>query len=321
MSAEDPENSTHTRPRPEPMLAPPRCAALRAEQPRQRAYAARAGVEARAGDGRDDGRIGRDPLPAVTSTTAGTPPPMQLLVLNFAHHGYIDEGALSGSEEDTKKSFDFTGELKKLNESGVSDRRSFVQQLENAFATPAKIDLRGLLCMDVPPPVPALPPTFKADVSGSSTSSTEQLSSSSGFTSSSGFEIPHSVSRLIDMKELTMGVGSSEDDDHSMDLDGESASRLFDHKEPMLLPGSDSLASDGRPLLAAPRPRHIASGPSDGQLNLIFKFGGELPAEEIEVQKPKLRPAAAKKPLTPSDIIPPPAHARGSVALIPHGRR
>ncbi|KAK7014020.1 hypothetical protein R3P38DRAFT_2720656 [Favolaschia claudopus] len=256
------------------------------------------------------------PLPAVISTTTGTPPPMQLPVLNFElidsdHHGYMDEGALSGSEEDTKKSFDFTGELKKLNESGVSDRRSFVEQLENAFATPAKIDLRGLLCMDVPPPVPALPPTFKADMSGSSTSSSEQLSSSSGFTSSSGFEIPHSVSRLIDMKELTMGVGSSEEEDHSMDLDGESASRLIDHKEPTLLPGSDSLASDGSPLLAAPRPRHIASGPSDGQLNLRFKFGGELPEEEVEVQKPKPRPAASKKPLTLSDIIPPPAHARG----------
>ncbi|KAJ7585387.1 hypothetical protein C8J56DRAFT_122743 [Mycena floridula] len=45
---------------------------------------------------------------------------------------------------DTKKAFDFMGELKKLNESGASDRRSFVEQLENAFKTPAKIDL-GLL--------------------------------------------------------------------------------------------------------------------------------------------------------------------------------
>ncbi|KAK6966568.1 hypothetical protein R3P38DRAFT_3515380 [Favolaschia claudopus] len=221
---------------------------------------------------------GLPPLPVVTSTTktTGVPPPMQLPVLNFElidaeQNGYVDVGAMSG--------------------------RSFVEQLENVFATPAKIDLRGLLCMDVPPPAPALPHTFRADVSGSSTSS-EQLSSASGFTSSAGFEIPHSVSRFIDMKELTMGVGSSEDEDHSMDLDGESASRLVDHKEPTLPPGSDSLASDGSPLLAPPRPRRIAFGPSDGEL------------EEVEVQKPKPRPAAAKKPLTLSDIIPPPAHAR-----------
>jgi hypothetical protein len=43
-------------------------------------------------------------------------------------------------KDDTKKSFDFTGELKKLNESGGSDRLSFVEQLENAFRTP--VDLR-----------------------------------------------------------------------------------------------------------------------------------------------------------------------------------
>ncbi|KAK6985147.1 hypothetical protein R3P38DRAFT_3450663 [Favolaschia claudopus] len=72
----------------------------------------------------------------------------------------------------------------------------------------------------------------------------------------------------------------------------------------------DSLAGDGSPLLAPPRPPHIASGLSGGQLNLRFKFGGELPEEEVQVQKPKPRPAATKKPLTLSDIIPPPAHAR-----------
>ena len=53
--------------------------------------------------------------------------------------------------------FDFTGELQKLNESGASesDRRSFVEQLENAFRTLAKVDLcydfGGHLCVDVPP--------------------------------------------------------------------------------------------------------------------------------------------------------------------------
>ncbi|KAF7982388.1 hypothetical protein HWV62_28475 [Athelia sp. TMB] len=64
-------------------------------------------------------------------------------------------------EEDTKKSFDFTGELKKLNQSGASERRSFVEQLENAFRTPAKINLRyafdgALLGIDAPP-LPKMP--------------------------------------------------------------------------------------------------------------------------------------------------------------------
>jgi hypothetical protein len=45
------------------------------------------------------------------------------------------------SKEDTKKSFDFTGEIKKLNASGASDRASFVEQLKMTFKTPAKINL------------------------------------------------------------------------------------------------------------------------------------------------------------------------------------
>ncbi|KAJ7234518.1 hypothetical protein B0H12DRAFT_1204744 [Mycena haematopus] len=218
------------------------------------------------------------PLPAIEA-----PPQIQLPVLNIELIGGDgDEGGLSSSEEDTKKSFDWTGELRNLNESGGSDRLSFVEQLENAFATPAKLDLRGLLSVDVPP-VPAMPVTFEVD---KSTSSSEQ--------SSSGFEIPHSVSRLIDMKELTMGVSS--DSDHSVDV----ASRIVDQKEPTLLPGSDSLCSDDS--LLPPRP--FAPGRSDGQLNVKFKFGGELPGEEEEKPKPR------KNPLTLSDIIPPPSHVR-----------
>ena len=41
---------------------------------------------------------------------------------------------MNTSHEDTKNTFDFTGELKKLNESGASDRRRFVEQLENLNA-------------------------------------------------------------------------------------------------------------------------------------------------------------------------------------------
>ncbi|KAJ7115597.1 hypothetical protein C8R43DRAFT_1038570 [Mycena crocata] len=224
------------------------------------------------------------PLPISPS-----PPQLELPIFNVQlvgdhGHGDMDEGGTS-SEEDTKKSFDFTGELQKLNESGASDRRSFVEQLENAFKTPAKIDLRGLLRTDVPP-VPALPVTLKQDTSGSSTSSSGQ--------SSSGFLVPQSASRLVDMKEPTMAVTS--DEDTSMNIDRYPGSRIVDIKEPTLLPGSDSLASDD----SLEPPRVFTAGPSDGQLNVKFKFGGELPEEE---KRPK-------KPLTLSDIIPPPSHVR-----------
>ncbi|KAJ6514305.1 hypothetical protein C8R47DRAFT_962300 [Mycena vitilis] len=240
------------------------------------------------------------PLPGSPSPASSPlPQHLQLPVLNIqliddeGHHGDIDEAS---SEEDTKKSFDFTGELQKLNESGASDRRSFVEQLENAFKTPAKLDLRGLLCVEVPPPMPPIPVTLKQDTSGSSTASSEQ--------SSSGFQVPQSVSRLVDMKQPTMGNSSEEDS--SEDVHMFSVSRIVDLKEPTLLPGSDSLASDDS--LLPPRP--FAAGPSDGQLNVKFKFGGELPAEEKEREKPKPKPMQSKKPLTLSDIIPPPAHVR-----------
>ncbi|KAJ7126033.1 hypothetical protein C8R44DRAFT_733950 [Mycena epipterygia] len=234
------------------------------------------------------------PLPISPSPPQLELPVFHVQLMDDAQQGDIDEGGMS-SEEDTKKSFDFTGELQKLNESGGSDRRSFVEQLENAFKTPAKIDLRGLLRVDVPPPMPTLPIALAQDTSGSSTSSSEQTSSSG----SQDYFVPQSVSRLVDVKEPTMAL-SSDGDKSTVDLDVYSASRIVDLKEPTLLPGSDSLGSDDS--LAAP-PRPFAAGPSDGQLNVKFKFGGDLPDEE---KQPKI----FKKPLTLSDIIPPPSHVR-----------
>ncbi|KAJ7088519.1 hypothetical protein B0H15DRAFT_841620 [Mycena belliarum] len=221
------------------------------------------------------------PLPISPS-----PPQLELPIFNveLVDHD-MDEGGAS-SEEDTKKSFDFTGELQKLNESGASDRRSFVEQLEVAFKTPAKIDLRGLLRVEVPPPVPTLP-TALQDTSAPSTSALDMTFS--GFQNSRPLQ---SVSQLVDVREPTM----SSDSDNSMEVQVPSASRIVDLKEPTLLPGSDSLGSDES--LALPH-RPFASGPSDGQLNVKFKFGGDLPKED-----------AVKKPLTLSDIIPPPSHVR-----------
>jgi hypothetical protein len=55
------------------------------------------------------------------------------------------------SEDDTKKSFDFTDELKKMNESGGSDRLSFIERLENVFRTPANLRYDSDLQIDAPP--------------------------------------------------------------------------------------------------------------------------------------------------------------------------
>ena len=60
-------------------------------------------------------------------------------------------------ENDTKRSFDFTGELKKLSESSGTHRHSFMEQLENAFRTPAKYHLDGFEPDQDIPIVPVVP--------------------------------------------------------------------------------------------------------------------------------------------------------------------
>ena len=53
----------------------------------------------------------------------------------------IEDDENIDEEEDTIQSFDFTGELRRLKETGASDRRSFVEQLENAFSAPLALEL------------------------------------------------------------------------------------------------------------------------------------------------------------------------------------
>ncbi|KAF8814601.1 hypothetical protein BYT27DRAFT_7249906 [Phlegmacium glaucopus] len=207
------------------------------------------------------------------------------------------------SDEDTKKSFDFTGELKKLNESGGSDRRSFVEQLENAFRTPAKVDLRydfgGHLCVDVPA-VPNIPVDFKM-ATEADTSDGSQLSVYHG-------------SQLLDVQQPSM-VNTEESQESMSEFDSLSGSQLVNVPEPSLLLESDNLTNGNDTdniafgkksspnLLPSPAPS--SQRPSDGQLNRSFKFGG-LPRSQSSTSLPK----EDNEPLTLSDIIPPPSHAR-----------
>ncbi|KAG1847994.1 hypothetical protein C8R48DRAFT_779063 [Suillus tomentosus] len=219
------------------------------------------------------------PLPLPKGSVTGAPVFRAKVIDEDDHHADVEEAGMS-SEDDTKKSFDFTGELQKLNECGGSNRLSFVEQLENAFRTPAKIDLR--YDFDLPldaPPVPKIP-SLQAELerAGDSTFSMDYVS----------------------QEFLPQGF--------PMDVD----------TEPSLLPGTDSFATtndwereEEEDFLCAERPqllrnarstRSMKSRPSDGQLNRNFKFGG----------KPSPAPSAEKneEPLTLSDIIPPLAVAK-----------
>jgi hypothetical protein len=219
------------------------------------------------------------PLPLPEGSVTEVPVFRAKVIDEDDHHADIEEAGID-SEDDTKKSFDFTGELQKLNESGGSHRLSFVEQLENAFRTPAKIDLR--YDFDLPldaPPVPKIP-SLQAELerAGDSTFSMDYVS----------------------QEFLPQGF--------PMDVD----------TEPSLLPGTDSFATtndwneeEEEDFLCAERPqvlrnarsmKSMKSRPSDGRLNRDFKFGG----------KPSSAPSTEKTEelLTLSDIIPPLAIAK-----------
>ncbi|KAH0838886.1 hypothetical protein J3R83DRAFT_7313 [Lanmaoa asiatica] len=181
--------------------------------------------------------------PSPRSSLSETPVFRATVIDEDDHHAEVEEaGTLS--EDDTKKSFDFTGELQKLNESGASDRRSFIEQLENAFRTPAKVDLR--YDFEDLPPIPKLN-TLQDELSRVGENS---------------FNLPIDYeSRELSPRGFPIDVNT----------------------EPTLLPGSDSFAtttSDEELLnIIAPgilrNAPSVASKPSDGQLNRDFKFGGK----------------------------------------------
>lgn len=245
-----------------------------------------------------------------SASTAGSPPVDELLLhgppvlqLPVFHASlvddeqnqcYIDEGTIT-SDEDTKKSFDFTGELQKLNESGGSDRRSFVEQLENAFRTPAKVDLRyhfgkHLRVVDVPP-VPSGAPVGVV-----------------------GFGMDGDGSQLLDVQQPSMfseGYTTEASGDSQSQFDFQSGSQLVNVSEPSMLvePSNDALNVVFERKLSSssllPSPAPSSQRPSDGELNRSFRFGGLPRTQSSTTSLPK-----EEKPLTLSDIIPPPSHAR-----------
>lgn len=240
---------------------------------------------------------------------------------NIEHHldlGDDPSSPTSENENDTNKSFDFTGELQKLNSSGASDRRSFVEQLENAFRTPAKVDLRYALDLGTVPPVPTLDlARYEHSNTMDDAAEDSDMTGMSG-DSGSGFEyglVPESVSQLVDMnlpglslmdeteekRQLSDNSDSKSNSHLEMVLPSDSRSKLVDVKEPSNLHDNSSF-EDGN-----------VSRTSDGELNTSFRFGG-LPRDN----SPSTHSNSSKnKPLTLSDIIPSPAHARAlSVASI-----
>ncbi|KAH9837979.1 uncharacterized protein C8Q71DRAFT_898946 [Rhodofomes roseus] len=200
------------------------------------------------------------------------------------HQADIESSPTSPAEDDTKKSFDFTGELRKLNESGGSDRRSFVEQLENAFRTPAKIGLDYGLdeqlgfkndFLDVPP-VPPLPANLRSTPS-------EDIA-------------PRSVSNPEDYSAM---YGPSGDDLYR-------DSYASDDIQFDMVTGVDD---ECRVYPVTKRSGSMRTMASDGQLNVDFKFGGKPTVPSTVEEK-------SERPLTLSDIIPPLTHSASRSSLV-----
>ncbi|KZT25561.1 hypothetical protein NEOLEDRAFT_1178340 [Neolentinus lepideus HHB14362 ss-1] len=196
----------------------------------------------------------------------------------------IDEGFVtSPSEDDTNQSFDFTGELQRLNESGGSDRASFIEQLENAFRTPARFDLRyglndhldiGFDRFPDVPPIPALPISFRP---------------------------------AEDISEDTIEHETVEDSAIASDLTENPRLGSPMPSEDWLGPVPAIMTVNEVPEAKRAETGSVRPKPSDGKLNKEFKFGG-LPSPESEPTPKSI--ASEEKPLTLSDIIPPPSHVR-----------
>ncbi|KAI5117598.1 hypothetical protein M0805_006712 [Coniferiporia weirii] len=212
----------------------------------------------------------------------------------------VDDG-LYPSDDETKKSFDFTAELRKLSESGGSDRQSFVMQLEDAFKTPAKYGNHGLGAKldfgsrDDVPEVPPIPMEYRPSVKPVRNVFT-QLSAS-----------PARSEPASEKSFVSDGSIISE----AMDLESL-------HGEDLCVKQPSQLAHTMLPI------------PSRGHLNMNFRFGGghspvkrpsmgssddlsalsddDLVSPHYTPNQPSFSVDFSEKPLTLSDIIPPPSH-------------
>ncbi|KAG6896181.1 hypothetical protein C0992_009839 [Termitomyces sp. T32_za158] len=185
----------------------------------------------------------------------------------------VDVDAMLSDEDidNTKKSFDFTAEIRKLNESGASDRESFVEQLENAFRTPAKVDLRyafpgplsGRSSEGERPPVPKFPVHLAQDGVAESSQGRGGLKSAFGF---------------------------SQDDDEMHDVD---------------MSDSDADASPKPVACFRPRPSdgQLNKAFKFGGLPKDAPPVSALPQQRQQQQQQDV-------PKTLADIIPPPCHVR-----------
>ena len=248
----------------------------------------------------------------------------------------VDEGQHADADldldADTKQSFDFTGELRRLNESGASDRHSFFEQLKCAFKTPAMLDLRcdlgGLVQVEVPP-VPHLPQGFNVcknispNISSDNSRSTgdeltdgivvaeEHTGLSGGEGDGSGAFDIYKFSKLLNVEDpSTLDIQSTQFDTSDSNVkrfapNGIQESPLVNSFDSSLkvdsadVTGCIIVSTDPTEDVGPSRPSNQSAEVRlmKGELNKSFKFGA--------VRQNVLESShCSKPPLTLSDIIP-----------------
>lgn len=218
-------------------------------------------------------------------------------------------------EDDTKQSFDFTGELRKFNELGALDCQSFVEQLENVFRMPVRVDLR--YGFEVPPLLPP-PPLPDMPLGMMKLGDAFELSGGvSGESERDGEAFDDGVLRIVDVQlpswssMSVMEVTNPNEVHLDTNTDSEllqlgalgqsrSKSRLVDVQEPSGLLSASTLSLNSSSSMR----------PSDGELDQLFRFGGLPKVSQAQPEKEKV----PERELTLSNIIPPPAHVR-SISL------
>jgi len=223
--------------------------------------------------------VARTASPRVTDVAPilQLPPFRALLTDEEDKHLDIDNGSAT-SDEHTKKSFDFTGEIKNSTSQVVLS----AGHLSNILQSKADLryDFNGHLRVEVSP-VPSVPVDLRMAVDADSSIGTSTIET---------VDLSATQSQLLDMRRSSMiemsqeGALTQENMTRSR-FDIFSLSRIVDMKEPSLL--QDRIVSvnnspethdilfraDGN-FSSAELARSIASKPSDGQLNTSFKFNG-----------------------------------------------
>ena len=209
--------------------------------------------------------------PTLTEISTSSTEPVPVFCAQVSHADCASGDSDVTSDEDTKESPDFTGEIRMLNESGAPDRRSFVEQLENAFGTPARVDLRYSFpehAVDIPP-VPSLP----VGVQDPPAATTDLSTTTDDFSTDD------------------TGVSESRNAIYS---DGE------EHRRRLSLPAESPSVDVVRERPGNPLASSRNSRPSDGQLNRSFKFGGSpMPSQRSDHS---YCDGVSKVPFTLSDI-------------------